>query len=132
ILAWAGSYAVFSFGLRWGDDPGTFLMETFLQVAPEPGVSFEVVPGLAGPLASFWLVAIGIIALGGRRGIEKANLVFMPLLIVMFRAIVIWSVTLDGAAEGLNAFFTPDFGALRDPQVWLAAYAQIFFSLSIA
>lgn len=132
ILAWAGSYAVFSFGLRWGDDPGTFLMETFLQVAPEPGVSFEVVPGLAGPLAFFWLVAIGIIALGVRRGIEKANLVFMPLLIVMFLAIVIWSVTLDGAAEGLNAFFTPDFGALRDPQVWLAAYAQIFFSLSIA
>src|SRR5699024_10755841 len=39
---------------------------------------------------------------------------------------------LDGAADGLNAFFTQDWGALGDPGVWIAAYSQIFFSLSIA
>ena len=36
------------------------------------------------------------------------------------------------AGEGLNALFTPDFAALADPDVWIAAYSQIFFSLSIA
>src|SRR5690606_41769184 len=31
----------------------------------------------------------------------------------------------------LNAFFKPDWSALSDGSVWVAAYAQIFFSLSI-
>ncbi|HEV3471936.1 MAG TPA: sodium-dependent transporter, partial [Actinomycetota bacterium] len=35
------------------------------------------------------------------------------------------------AVEGLNALFTPDWGAMTDSNVWIAAYAQIFFSLSI-
>lgn len=39
---------------------------------------------------------------------------------------------LPGALEGLNAFFTPDWSALFDANVWLAAVSQIFFSLSIA
>ena len=59
-------------------------------------------------------------------------MVFIPLLVAMFAAIVVRAVTLPGALDGLNAFFTPDWPALRDPQVWIAAYGQIFFSLSIA
>src|SRR5699024_2451226 len=38
---------------------------------------------------------------------------------------------LDGAAQGLNALFTPDWSAMLDGGVWIAAYGQIFFSLSI-
>ena len=34
--------------------------------------------------------------------------------------------------DGLNYLFTPDWSALKDPHVWVAAYGQIFFSLSIA
>ncbi|MDR2379324.1 MAG: hypothetical protein LBD70_07880 [Bifidobacteriaceae bacterium] len=34
--------------------------------------------------------------------------------------------------DGLNSLFTPDFAALGKVEVWVAAYAQIFFSLSIA
>ena len=41
-------------------------------------------------------------------------------------------VTLPGASDGLNALFTPDWGALTDLNVWIAAYSQIFFSMSIA
>ena len=39
---------------------------------------------------------------------------------------------LPGAGAGLDALFTPDWAALSDPNVWVAAYSQIFFSLSIA
>ena len=35
------------------------------------------------------------------------------------------------AGEGLNALFTPDWSALRDYKVWMAALGQIFFSLSV-
>ena len=37
----------------------------------------------------------------------------------------------SGAWNGVNALFTPDWSALGDGKVWVAAYGQIFFSLSI-
>ncbi|MPZ04654.1 sodium-dependent transporter, partial [Micrococcus luteus] len=41
------------------------------------------------------------------------------------------ALTLPGAAQGLDALFTPNWAALADPGVWIAAYGQIFFSLSV-
>jgi NSS family neurotransmitter:Na+ symporter len=34
--------------------------------------------------------------------------------------------------EGLSFYLSPDFSKLGSPSVWLSAYAQIFFSLSLA
>ncbi|GAE72182.1 sodium-dependent transporter [Cutibacterium acnes JCM 18916] len=51
----------------------------------------------------------------------------MPLLAVMFITLVIVALTLDGASVGLNALFTPSWGALGNYRVWMAAYGQIFF-----
>ncbi|MCG8399890.1 sodium-dependent transporter, partial [Bacillus atrophaeus] len=67
-----------------------------------------------------------------KKGIEIANRIFIPLLGVLFLIIVIYSITLDGASQGLNAFFTPDWSQITNGKVWVAAYGQIFFSLSIA
>jgi len=41
------------------------------------------------------------------------------------------ALLLPGAGEGLNALFTPKWSALLDYQVWMAAFGQIFFSLSV-
>ncbi|WP_225755686.1 sodium-dependent transporter [Actinotalea sp. Marseille-Q4924] len=132
VIAWATSFTVFAATQAWGDDPEGFFFGDFLQVADAPGVGLDVVPGVLIPLVLIWLVTIAILALGVQKGVERANVVFIPTLVVMFAAIVVRAVTLDGAADGLNAFFTPDWGALTDPGVWIAAYGQIFFSLSIA
>ena len=70
-------------------------------------------------------------ALGVQKGVGAANVVFMPLLILMFVGLVAYSLTLPGAMTGLNTLFSPDWGALANGQVWVAAYGQIFFSLSI-
>lgn len=51
---------------------------------------------------------------------------------MVFLAIVVRALFLDGAMDGLNALFTPDWAALGNPNVWVAAYGQVFFSLSIA
>ncbi|MBD3243313.1 MAG: sodium-dependent transporter, partial [Chitinivibrionales bacterium] len=45
--------------------------------------------------------------------------------------LVVRGVTLPNAAEGLNYYLAPDWSKLLDPRVWLAAYGQIFFSLSV-
>ncbi len=131
IIAWAISYSYFSLNLAWGDDPTTFLVADYLQVA-DPGVIGGLVPGVAIPLLFVWLIVLGILFAGVRKGLEVANRIMIPSLVVVFLIIVIRAITLPGALEGLDAFFKPDFGEILNPSVWVAAYGQIFFSLSIA
>jgi neurotransmitter:Na+ symporter, NSS family len=131
VVAWAMAYTWFSFGTQWGEDPDGFLFGTYLQVAEEPGRIGGLVPGVAVPLVLTWLVVLGVLSFGVKKGIELANKVFIPLLVVAFLVLVVRAVTLPGAAEGLTALFTPDWGALTDSGVWVDAYGQIFFSLSI-
>lgn len=131
VLAWSTSYFVFSWDLRWGDDPTAFFVGEYLQTAGEP-FTLEFVPGVFIPLAIMWIVAIGILAAGVVKGVQRANVIIIPLLVVAFLALVIRALTLPGSLDGLNEFFTPDFAALADPGVWIQAYSQIFFSLSVA
>lgn len=133
IIAWAGSYAVFSLDLKWGDDSSAFFFNDYLQMPDgDPGFGLDFVPWILWALIGVWVITLVILAFGVQKGVEKANIVFLPLLVILFVALVLRSLFLPGALDGLNAFFTPNWGALLDPGVWLAAYAQIFFSLSIA
>ncbi|MGQ4728706.1 sodium-dependent transporter [Streptomyces sp. Ju416(a)] len=131
IIAWAVRYVGFSVGQQWGDDPEAFLFGDFLRAPDTPGFLDGFVPGVFWPLVCVWVVVLGILAFGIRRGIERANKIFIPLLFVLFAALVIRALTLDGAATGLDALFTPDWSELGNGSVWVAAYGQIFFSLSI-
>ncbi|MFC4558666.1 sodium-dependent transporter [Virgibacillus kekensis] len=132
IIAWAISYSVFSFNLNWGSDTESFLFNDYLNLTVDPGQTGSFVPGVLIPLIIVWIVVLGILFKGVKKGIEVANRIFIPALIVIFLIIVIRAITLPGAIEGLNAFFAPDFNAIMEPDVWVAAYGQIFFSLSIA
>lgn len=131
IVAWAISYTIFSFNLKWGKNPTDFLTGDYLQVAA-PGHFGGLVPGVLIPLIVVWIVTLGILFKGVQKGIEAANKFFIPLLVLMFLIIVIRAVTLDGATLGLQAFFEPHWDKIWDGKVWVAAYGQIFFSLSIA
>lgn len=137
IIAWAMAYTYFSVNLQWGGDSGGFLMEKYLQrVDIVNGAAIgsvgSIVPGVFIPLVLVWIIALGILFKGVKEGIERANRIFIPALLIMFLMIVIRALTLEGAALGLEAFFKPDWGKIASPGVWVAAYGQIFFSLSIA
>lgn len=131
ILAWALCYVWFSLRQSWGDDAATFFTVDFLK-ATDPGVTPTVVPAIFFSLAVIWLGIIIFAALGLRKGLQLANRITLPALVVLFLIIVIYGVTLPGAVDGLNTFFTPSWEALADPTVWIAAYGHIFFSFSIA
>ncbi|MDP8978133.1 MAG: sodium-dependent transporter [Actinomycetota bacterium] len=131
VIAWAMAYTVFAVGLQWGGDTEAFLLGKFLQANVDPGTIGSLVPSVLVPLAIVWTMTLGILFAGIKRGLELAARVFVPTLMVIFFAIVIRGVTLPGATEGLNALFRPDFSGLTDPNVWVQAYAQIFFSLSV-
>ncbi|MDL4839946.1 sodium-dependent transporter [Aquibacillus rhizosphaerae] len=132
IIAWAIMYSYFSFGTQWGDDATSFFVGDYLQLAETPGTFGDMVPKVLFPLLAVWAMVFFFLGRGVKRGIEVANKIFIPALVVIFIIIVIRAVTLPGALEGLNTFFEPDWSRIMDGSVWVAAYGQIFFSLSIA
>lgn len=131
ILAWALRYTFFSFNLAWGEDTMKFFTGEFLKVS-EPAFNATIVPGVFWPLVAVWSGIAIVIALGVNRGLESLNKIFVPLLIVIFLVLVVRALFLEGASAGLTALFTPNWAALGNPAVWIAAYSQIFFSLSVS
>lgn len=131
IIAWALSYAYFSVGKQWGEEPLNFLIGDYLKVV-NPGEVGSLVPGVFFPLIVVWVITLGILFKGVKKGIEAANRIFIPALVILFLVIVVRALTLDGAIDGINAFFKPDWSQIANGKVWVAAYGQIFFSLSIA
>ena len=92
-------------------------------------------------LHDFVLVICYLINRGGiSGGIEKFNKVGMPALFVMLVIVIIRSLTLDGAVEGLKFMFVPGYAVeggfiAEEPNfitVLATAGGQMFFSLSLA
>ncbi|MCB1213542.1 MAG: sodium-dependent transporter, partial [Chlamydiia bacterium] len=55
----------------------------------------------------------------------------MPLPVLLLLVLMIRGFFLEGFQEGIWFYFVPDFRTLLDPDVWVAALAQVFFSLSL-
>lgn len=87
------------------------------------------VPLLLG-LALTWL-SIWAIIRKGLGNVGKVLLFTVPFPILLVLVLIIRGFTLPGAVEGLNFYLAPEWSKLAEPQVWLAAYGQIFFSLSV-
>lgn len=130
VVAWAACYAVFAPTQAWGDDAAAFFGTEFLQ-AGSPLDFGEYRPPILAALIGVWVLALLIMSGGIRKGVELANRICIPLLFVLFGVIVVRALTLEGATAGLDALFTPRWDLIGDPEIWLAAYAQVFFSLSI-
>lgn len=131
IVGWSISYFFLAFNQGWGADTGEFFFKSYLMLSDSPldfkGIRWPIFAAVAGAWFICWIVLFK----GVKKGIEAASKIFMPILFVLVVIITVRAVTLDGAAEGLNWMFKPDFSALLDFKVWVAAYGQIFFSLSV-
>ncbi len=78
----------------------------------------------------FMLITAWVVARGVQSGIESANKYMMPALFILFVILMLRSLTLDGAMEGVSFFLHPDFSKL-DSRSILYAMGQSFFSLSV-
>lgn len=132
ILSWAINYLYFSINQAWGSDTNSFFYNDFLKLTDGPfNLGHLVLPVFIG-ITVVWFLNWLICYKGVSGGIEKFNKVILPTLVVIMLIIVIRGVTLEGAYLGLNKLFTPDWSKVMDPKVWIAAYGQVFFSLSLA
>jgi NSS family neurotransmitter:Na+ symporter len=134
ILAWAGIYIFKSINKGWGDDPTSYFQNDFLQADHAGGDSLfsgNIVWPILIVMVIVWIITILTLIFDVSVGIGRMTMVFIPVLVVLFTIMVIRALFLDGAGTGLDALFSPDWSALTDSSVWIAAYGQIFFSLSI-
>ena len=132
IISWCVNFFWLSFDLGWDDDPNHFFFTDFLKISDGPSAIGEVRTPILFGLVIVWLINWAVVYRGIQRGIELANKILMPLLLVLTAILVFWSMTFDGATEGLKTYLTPDFSKLGNPVVWIDAYSQIFFTLSLA
>lgn len=78
----------------------------------------------------FVAICAAVIVLGVKNGIEKSNLVLMPLLFVFAIAISAYVITLPGSADGIKYYLVPSLDALRVPVVDAAGETRTVFSLA--
>lgn len=126
VMAWVFKYTFMAFTgqvAAMGQDMDV-IGGTFGQTATAFGANLWVMIAI--------VATIIIMSLGVANGIEKANKIMMPALFILFVGLGIYISTLPGASNGYKYLFTPDFEALKNPEVWLFAFGQAFFSLSVA
>ncbi len=131
VIGWCLNYFLFSFTLEWGADPNAFFFDRFLNSSGHVwklnGFNLQIVAGVAVIWFINWLITYR----GIEKGIERAVKFMMPLLFGITLIIIIWSLFLNGAADGIRLYLAPDFAKIMNLNVWVAAYGQIFFSLSL-
>ena len=73
-------------------------------------------------------IAVGVVLMGVRRGIERVCKVLVPALFVLLVVAAVRALLLPGAAAGLEHLFRPNFHLILDHQVWLEAFSQSAWS----
>lgn len=77
------------------------------------------------------IIAVGILLIGVTAGIEKINKFMMPTFFILFVILAINVAFLPGASAGYEYLFVPQWEFLLNPETWIMAMGQAFFSLSI-
>ena len=146
--AMAGNYLLMMFYTTVGGWMLAYVCKMFLgefqgmDSGAVTGVFFDMLaqPGpMIGWMLMVTLLGFGICSLGLQKGVERITKVMMTCLLLLMLVLVVRSVTLDGAMEGLRFYLVPDFhNLLYDAEgsfiLGAAIYdamSQAFFTLSL-
>ena len=130
ILSWDLVYLLSSFTFSWGADAAAFFTETVGGSSNLSNAGFLLIPTTIGVLL-LWVLLWFISHRNVDKGIGKISKILIPALFVIMGIIVVYALTLPGADIGISTLLTPDWTKLSDINIWLAAFAQIIFSLSM-
>ncbi|MBP3790500.1 MAG: sodium-dependent transporter [Methanobrevibacter sp.] len=131
VVGWDFIYIVLSFTKAWGANPDLYFSNNVLHATDSMYGLLTIVPNVLVSVFIIWFIAWMIIKRDLNDGIGKVSQILLPLLCLIVVGIVAFSLTLPGASIGYTQIFTPDWSALTNLDVWLAAFGQIVFSLSL-
>lgn len=118
----------------WVIKYGTVFITGEGSAAAADGYFGEFIGSPVSPLiftGVFILLTSMVVLLGVQKGIEKISKLLMPILLVLTIGISVYSLSLDGAMEGLIYYVKPNFSAFSLKTV-IAAMGQMFYSMSLA
>ena len=130
IIGWDLAYLLNSFTFGWGNDPASFFTSYVGGSSDLSSSTTIILPTLICTLilwAVFWAISIKDVD----KGIGKLSTILIPLLFTIMIFIFIYAFTLPGFHIGVSTLLTPNWSMLLDIHVWLAAFGQTIFSLSI-
>lgn len=111
---------------------------TGATLAPENIDGFGAAFGAtASPFGNtiFQIIAAGlaflILTAGIANGIEKTNMIMMPLFYALFIGLAIYVYFQPGSEAGYSYIFSINTDKFFSPEVWIFALGQAFFSLSL-
>ena len=131
VVAWDLIYVALSLTKAWGANPDLFFTVNVLHASDSLSGIFTIVPWVLISVFLVWLSSWAIVQKDLNEGIGKVSKILLPVLVLIVIVIVAFSLTLPGASIGYTQIFTPDWSALTNLNVWLAAFGQIVFSLSL-
>lgn len=131
IMGWDLIYLILSLFKGWGTNPDAYFMSNIVVGSNNlSSIGTFVVPTLLATIF-IWVLIWFISHKALDKGISRVVTVLIPLLFIMMAIIVIYAFTLPGMWIGLTALLNPNWNLLLDINVWLAAFGQIIFSLSM-
>ena len=131
ILGWDGIYIILSFFKGWGSNPNAFFNGSLLQVSESPMGLLTFIPLIVLAMLIGWGMIWSISHRDLESGLGKVSKVLVPLLFVIMVIVVASSLMLPGAGIGLQELFSPEWESLSNFGIWLGAFGQIVFSLSL-
>lgn len=130
ILSWDLVYLASSFTFSWGVDTAQYFVSTVGGSSNLSNASFLLIPTAVGVII-MWIALWFIAHRNVDKGIGRVSKILIPALFVIMGFIIIYALTLPGAGIGVSTLLMPDWSKLADVNIWLAAFAQIIFSLSM-
>ncbi len=130
IVGWDIVYLIGSFFKAWGSNPQAFFTSYVGGSSDLSNVGSILWPTFIAVIG-VWIVLWFISHQSVDDGIGKISKILIPLLFVIMAIIVFYSFTLPGHMIGIETLLQPDWSSLGNVNIWLAAFAQIIFSLSM-
>lgn len=131
VMAWSLIYALNSFAVPWSGNAEGYFFKEVLQLTDGVGDLGGINGSILLALVIVWM-AIYFCVWQGTKSVEKVVVYSVPIPVVLLGILLLRAMTLPGFLEGWQLYLNPVWGALLDSQVWSAAFAQIFYSFSLA
>ena len=125
ILSWDLVYLGSSFTFSWGNDVALYFVQNVGGSSNLSNLSSFIIPTTIGALI-IWFIVWFISHRDLNDGIGKISRILIPALFIMMIGIVLYALNI-----GIQTLLQPDWSKLTDINIWLAAFSQILFSLSM-
>ncbi|MEO0824379.1 MAG: sodium-dependent transporter [Cyanobacteria bacterium J06635_15] len=131
VMAWTVIYLFASFRTSWSQNAEQYFFDSVLHLSDGAGQIGSINLPILLALVAVW-VAVYFCVWRGTRSEGQVVLYSVPLPIILLSVLLVRAVTLPGFWQGWQLYLTPVWSVLADPEVWSAAFSQIFFTLSLA